>query len=115
VKRLLQEIATPVFLIFATRPLPPRPYLDTLQQMLPHAVLFFLCGEQRPDSSLLDGGALTELPPLEAGVAGFIGRYKELMQLAVPRNARGSVPGSGPRQAARRRPKAVMPKKMMTT
>jgi len=115
VKRLLQEIATPVFLIFATRPLPPRPYLDTLQQMLPHAVLFFLCGEQRPDSSLLDGSALTELPPLEAGVAGFIGRYKELMQLAVPRNARGSVPGSGPRQAARRRPKAVMPKKMMTT
>lgn len=91
--RLLQQITAPVFLVFATRPLPPRPYLDALQQALPHAISFFLCGDERPDPSLLAGGALTELPPLDEGVAErFIVRHKELMALAAPGKSTAEAP-----------------------
>jgi len=81
---LLQTISAPLYLIFATRPLPPRDYIAALQRELPHAVLFFL-GAAEPDRSLLAEGLVTELPRIEKW-GEFLRQYKRLMEIAAPRN-----------------------------
>ncbi len=95
---LVEHSTAPYFLIFATRPLPPRRLIESVLNRLPGALLFFLSHEEHPAG--LDD-VLTELPRLgENEGFEFMSAYKRMMQAVAPREEPGQ--GTAPTLRARR-------------
>jgi hypothetical protein len=83
---MVKSVTSPLVLIFATRPLPERSYIDSLKLALPHAIFLFL--EQRSaqlDPKELADRGVAALPPLEEEDWSFLRRFKLLMEIVSPR------------------------------
>ncbi|MEO5740322.1 MAG: hypothetical protein ABIS29_06985 [Vicinamibacterales bacterium] len=92
---LIRHLDAPIFLIFATRPVPPLDYVADLRRALPFALLFFLAGEET-ESMVSSNEVVTGLPRLPKGAdSEFMKGYKLLMD-SVEHN-RDSSPDGPPR------------------
>lgn len=73
-------------IVFATRPLPPPPLVESLRRGLPGALLFFL-GSEQPDLSVLGRMDIVPLPLRDDERAGleWMQDYKRMMEAIAPR------------------------------
>jgi hypothetical protein len=108
---VVKSVMSPFVLIFATRPLPDRSYIDSLKRAMPHAIFLFLGHDSALDPSVLADRGIAPLPPIDMqDWSRFLQSYKSLMGIVSPRQAAFNEPTSSvssrtpnPRRKASRR------------